>query len=307
MKPSTNLEQPLTPTNSRLHVLRRHPLFCFFLLAFGLTWVYELLVFALLHLPLLPWGVPLAIVGPTLAAFIMTSVTGGRSGVLRLLRRCVLWRVGLQWYLFALLGIPAIILLSFLVLPGGIAAFRAPAPALVLSYLASYIVIFLVGGPLFEEPGWRGFALPRLQQRSGALVGSLILGVLWSLWHLPLFLFVPGYDGAGSGFAGISIPFAEFVISIVAGTCIITWVFNNTRGSLLLAMLLHASVNTASGSAPATPLVILSRSICFVVVALLIIAATRARLGYQRSQRETTLPTSRTEREQEPGTAHPSV
>jgi uncharacterized protein len=160
MKPSTNLEQPLTPTNSRLHMLRCHPLFCFFLLAFGLTWVYELLVFALLHLPLLPWGVLFPLLGPTFAAFLMTSVLERKPGVLRLLRRCVLWRVGVQWYLFALLGIPAVVLLSVLVLPGGIAALRAPTPALILNYIASYIVIFLVGGPLFEESGWRGFALP---------------------------------------------------------------------------------------------------------------------------------------------------
>jgi hypothetical protein len=115
-------------------------------------------------------------------------------------------------------------------------------------------------------------------------VGSLILGVLWDLWHLPLFLFIPGYDGAGSDFAGISIPFVEFVISIVAFTCLMTWVFNNTRGSLLLAMLLHASLNTASRYAPATALATLSRTLCFVVVALVIIAATRGHLSYQRSQ-----------------------
>jgi uncharacterized protein len=304
MELSNTPGQSTAPSNSLLQMMRRHPLSFYFLMAFGFTWIYELLVFALLHLPLLPWGVPLAIVGPTLAAFLMTSVIEGRSGVLHLLRRYARWHVGVQWYLFALLGIPAVVLLSVLVLPGGITALRAPTPALVLSYLASYIGIFLVGGPLFEEPGWRGFALPRLQQRAGPLVGSLLLGVLWGLWHLPLFLFVPGYDGAGSGFVGISIPFVEFVISIVAGTCIITWVFNNTRGSLLLTMLLHASFNTASGYAPATPLVILSRTLCFVVVALVIIAATRGRLSYQR---ETALSGPRTDREQEPGTAGTSV
>ncbi len=284
MKPLTNLEQPLTSTNSRLHVIQCHPLFYFFLLAFGLSWVYELLVFALLHLPLLPWGLPVPLVGPTLAAFLMTSVNEGRAGVLHLLRQCIRWRVGVQWYLVALLGIPAVILLSVLVLPGSLAALHASAPIVALTYPATYLELFIFGGPMFEEPGWRGFALPRLQQRSGPLVGSLLLGLLWGLWHLPLFLFIPGYDGAGSDFASISIPFVEFVISIIAFTCIITWIFNNTCGNLLLVMLLHASFNTATGYAPATALATLSRTLCFVVVALVIITATRGHLSYQRSQ-----------------------
>ncbi len=304
MKTSPNAGPSLTLTNRLLHVMRRHPLFFFFLLAFGLTWVYELPVFVLLHAPLLPWAVFL--VGPTLSAFIMALITEGRPAVLRLLRRYVLWRVGVQWYLFVLLGMPALLLLSFLVLPGGMVVVRAPAPILALTYLANYIALLILGGPLWEEPGWRGFALPRLQQRSGPLVGSLLLGVLWGLWHLPLFL-IPGYNAAGSGFAGIIIPFLAFVLFVMALTCIFTWVFNNTRGSLLLPMLLHASINQANSYASATLLAVLFRAICAVVVALLIIAATRGRLSYQRYQRETALPTPGTDREQEKGPAGTSV
>jgi dolichol kinase len=111
---ANNLRSALTPTDRVRFVLRRHPLLCFFLLALGLSWVYELPVFRFLHLPFLPWSLSAPIIGPTLAAFLMTLVTEGRAGVLRLLRRCVSWRVGVQWYLFALLGIFAIVLLSFL-------------------------------------------------------------------------------------------------------------------------------------------------------------------------------------------------
>ncbi len=120
-----------------------------------------------------------------------------------------------------------------------------PLPLLALPAL---LVIFLVGGPLAEEPGWRGFALPRLEERFGPLVGTLLLGTLWGLWHLPLFLFTPGYNGAGTGLVGISLPFLAFVIGEVALAVIFTWVFNNTHGSLLLTMLLHASANTAIGT-----------------------------------------------------------
>lgn len=166
---------------------------------------------------------------------------------------------------------------------------------------------------MFEEPGWRGFALPRLQQRSGPLVGTIILGALWPLWHLPLFLFVPGYDGAGTGFVGIMIPFVGLIIGFIALAVIITWVFNNARGSLLLVMLLHASYDTASTtvltklfpSLPTTPLIngLGNLTIVFIVVALLVIVATRGRLSYQRYQRETELPAPVTYREQQPGAA----
>jgi membrane protease YdiL (CAAX protease family) len=327
MKTSNSPGQSMAPANRLSQVMRRHPLFFFYLMAYAFSWLAWLpLVLSQEGRPLssfhttLIWVIivtissTLAAFGPTLSAFIMTGITEGKSGIGCLLRRYVLWRVGFQWYLFVLIGIPALILLSILVLPGAIAAFRAPAPGFVITYLVSYVVIFILGGPLGEEPGWRGFALPRWQQRSGPLVGTLFLGVLWGLWHLPLFL-TPGYNGAGTGFVGISIPFIEFVIGITALAVIFTWVFNNTRGSLLLVMLLHASFNTAFNtfllrlfpSLPGHSPVFQSLYIVLIVVALLIILATRGRLSYQRYQRETALPAPVTDREQELGTADTSV
>lgn len=288
--------QSMVPSRGLLPLMRGHPLFFFYLIAFSLTWIYEVSVLLLLHLPLIPWIIPAPLLGPTLAAFIMTAITAGRPGVLRLLRRYVLWRVQVRWYLFVLLGIPALLFLSYLALPGALAAFRLPAPTFILSYLVTYIFTYFGGGPFFEEPGWRGFALPRLQERSGPLVGTLILGVLWGLWHLPLFL-IPGYNGAGSDFVGITVPFIGFVIAVTAIAFIFTWVFNNTRGSLLLAMLLHASINTASDAflrffpaLPTAQLAAMSSYIAFALVALVIIAATRGRLSYERYRRETKLP-----------------
>ena len=174
-------------------VMRRHPLFFFYLMAYAFSWLTWLpLILSQDGLRLFTWPLPSwettfvgTLLGPMLSAFIMTGITEGKPGIDRLLSRFILWRVQLRWYLVVLLGIPALLLLSIVVLPGAIAAFRAPAPTFVLVYLVSYVVIFILGGPLGMEPGFRGFALPRWQQRSGPLVGTLISGVLWGLWLFP--------------------------------------------------------------------------------------------------------------------------
>ena len=323
METSSSPGQSMAPSNSLPQVMRRHPLLFFYLMTYAFAWLAWLpLILSQGGRPLSPLHRTLIIVlitdltlfVPTLSAFIMTNITEGKSGIGRLRRRYVLWRVGFWWYLFVLIGFPALILLSMLVLPGAIPAFRAPDPGLVIEYLVSYVLIFILGGPLGEEPGWRGFALPRWQQRSGPLVGTLILGLLWGLWRLPLFL-IPGYNGAGTSFVGISIPFIEFVIGITALAVIVTWVFNNTRGSLLLVMLLIASFDTAFNtfvsrlfpSLPGHAPVFQSLYIVLIVVALLIILATRGRLSYQRYQRETALSASVLDREQETGTPGTSV
>jgi CAAX protease family protein len=191
------------PSNGLSQFLRRHPLVCYFLLTFGLTWAFELPALLLWHVNYYgPWMAP-AFFGPILSALLMTVVLEGKPGVGRLLLGYVRWRISLRWYLFVLLGILALVLLSALTVPGAVATFRAPAPLFLLTFLLFYLVLLAFSGPLGEEAGWRGFALPRLQQRYGPLAGTLLLGSLWGLWHLPLALFVPGYNGAGTGLLGI--------------------------------------------------------------------------------------------------------
>jgi len=286
--------QATVPSNRLAQVLRRHPLVFFFLLAFGFTWVWEIPLVVIWHQVIPgPWFV----LGPTLAGFAMAGITEGRAGLVRLLRRCVIWRVGLPWYLIVLLFVPAVWLVSILLMPGGIAAFRVPSSSFLVAYLALFAVAFFAAlGE--EEPGWRGFALPRLQQQRGPLLGTLILGSLWALWHLPLWLFIPGYLGAGTGFLGIGIPFLGWFGSIVAEAILITWVFNHSRGSILLAVLFHASSGTAAGVLPmlfpslAGTLMFTAPEIGMIVVAVLVVVATRGHLGYQRYLRETTLETA---------------
>jgi uncharacterized protein len=104
------------------------------------------------------------LLGPMLSAFIMTAVTDGMPRIGPLLQRIVRWRVGLRWYLFALIGLPAVMVLTTRNRPGALESFNSSAHPFSLAYLHAFISMALIGGPLFEEPGWTGFAQPRLQR-----------------------------------------------------------------------------------------------------------------------------------------------
>lgn len=290
----TTVDNADQPVRTAPHgVLARHPLIFFFVMAFGFAWLLELpVVLSETGTGVLPYTLPpLAITfliagatfaGPTVAAFIMTGATEGRAGIRRLLRRYVQWRVGIQWYLFVLLAIPAIELLGAIVVPGALASYQPLTLTMVLAYPLAFALTFLLGGPLGEEPGWRGFALPRLQRRYGPLLGSVILGVLWACWHLPLF-----WTGV---WTPPTIPnIFMYIVMITALTIIMTWVFNHANGSLLITMLMHASFNTFANKmvAPMFPAPIfnefglLPELIGFTATALVLIVVTRGRLGYE--------------------------
>jgi uncharacterized protein len=285
--------QPDAPHGGLKGLLTQHPLLSFFALAYALTWLawspWYLSESGVGLLPLDGDSIsdylnPVALIlGPTLSAFIMTGATEGRGGVRRLLRRIVLWRVGFGWYLFVLLGIPAIIVLSTLVLPGALSSFKTAAvPTTLFLYVVAGPVFLFIGGPVFEEIGWRGFALPRLQRLYGPLVGTLVLGALWGLWHLPLFL-IPSWDTPHGSLLDIAL----FVVLAMSIALVITWVFNNTKQSVLLAILAHGSINSAAVSMYAlfpTRAVtggITNVAIGFGLAALLVVVLTRGRLGYR--------------------------
>jgi membrane protease YdiL (CAAX protease family) len=217
----------------------------------------------------------------------LTRITEGKDGLRRLRQRIIQIRAGWQWYLFILLGIPALILLGIIIQPGALASFQGLKPYLLVSYPLSYISVFLAGGPLGEEPGWRGFALPRMQQRYGSLWGTLLLGILWACWHLPDFLTSAQGGGPGTSWAAFLINFPIFLLLITALTIILTWIFNHTGGSVFIALLAHASVNTPQVvlvplfPALNTTSLNLAALIAFGIPALLIIVLTRWQLGYQ--------------------------
>jgi uncharacterized protein len=285
--------QPAAPHRGIRALLARHPLTFYFIIAFAGTWLTELpyvlskhgagiLQFSSPMLTLLIWTSPVSVfMGPFLAAFVMTGATEGRAGIGRFLRRFVLWRVGFRWYLFAFLGVPVICVLSVVFIPGVLGSFKGLGALAPLSLLGVFVYVLFLGGALGEEPGWRGFALPRLQSLHGPLLGTLILGPLWALWHLPLFL-TPWNE----------LTFFNVVVFVLATTCfaiMYTWVFNNTKGSVLMAILLHASFNASVTGilAPLFPAPILEDYGLlpllggFGVFAVVLVALTRGRLGYR--------------------------
>jgi uncharacterized protein len=276
--------------------MRRHPLSCYFFLAYLLSWIGWLpLVLSQNGLGLLPFHLPPAAIaggglGPIGSSFIMTAITSGKAGLRHLLRRFIIWRVGVQWYVFAILGIPVLFFLGVIVIvPAAWSAFHLSSLPFILLVYAGLFLAQLCSSPLAEEPGWRGFALPRLQERCGSLRGTLILACFWGCWHFPLFL-LSGYNGSGRGILGMGIPFTEFLLGIFSTAMIITWVFNHTRGSLLIVMLVHAAIDSfplaflfpqknISGTS-----IELSIMLSFCSFALLILIVTRGKLGYQKNK-----------------------
>src|SRR5215210_3238897 len=218
-------------------VVKRHPLIMFFVLTYALAWILWLPLVVLRDAIPATQGLVLVILGsnvPSLLAIVLTTIVLGRGALRKLLGRLLIWRVNPLWYLVVVLGPVA--------LAGGVVALNAlmggPALSLgmpllgVLSMLAFSLV---PGSALGEEIGWRGYALPRLQARRSALGASLIIGPIWALWHLPLWL--TGEPGRTPNL------YAAFVVSTIALSVILTWVYNGTGGSLLLVILLHATFN----------------------------------------------------------------
>jgi uncharacterized protein len=297
MEASTAAESSTTPATGLRQVMRLHPLASFFVMAYAFSWIV-LVPFILSEWHLLPSSKLSAVffalnpfAGPCLAAYIMVRITEGKAGWLRIRRSVIQLRAAWQWYAFILLGIPALFLLGILAVPGALASFRGLPPAFLISYPISFVVIFFFGGPLGEEIGWRGFALPRMQTRFGPLKGSLLLGVLWTFWHLPHFLTSAQRGGPGTGFSSFLRNFPIFFVMVLALALIFTWVFNHTRGSLFIAILLHASINTFSYVVPLFPIPIVSDSdlplaVGLVLLAALILILTRGRLGYESGGEE---------------------
>lgn len=280
------------PTGLRA-ALRRRPLFSFFFMAFAFSWI-TLLPFILSEWGILPpgdiWKVFFVLnpfTGPTLAAFIMVRITEGKDGWRTMRRRIRQTRVGWKSYLFILLGVPAVLLLGILALPGAAASFTGVTPSFLAKYPILFVLVFFGGGPLGEEIGWRGFALPRLQSRFGALRASLILGLVWTCWHLPHFLTSAQRGGPGSALSILYVNLPIFFVMVMSLTVIFTWTFNRTRGSVFIAILLHTSVN-AFGTAivalfPARIVngTDLPFALSFAILAMAIIVLSRGSLGYK--------------------------
>ena len=290
MNASGTSSQVTKPAGGLRGAMQRRPLLFFFIMAYAFSWIilipYILSVWGVLKGDFTFLFILNAFVGPALAGFLMTRVTDGPAGVRRLLRRCLQSSAGWQWYAFVLLGIPVLYLLGIALLPGAFASFQGATLRTLVVYVVTFVITVFLGGPLGEEPGWRGFALPRLQARYGAMWGTLLLGLLWTCWHLPHFLTPVQRGGPGTGWAAFLTNFPIFLVLVMSLAIIFTWVFNHTGESVFMAILLHASINTLGQVVPPlfpAPAVVntdLSITIGVAIAALLILILTRGRLGY---------------------------
>lgn len=222
--------------------MSKRPVVWFYILAFGISWIGWIPtvigsqgIAPLVH-PSFQFLLILAAVGPALAAVMVTQAAYGRVQVGNLLKALIQWRVGLGWYLVAVLGPLGLLLGAQGVTKVFGLSTTSPAPQGDLVPLAlSAFVMSLLSNP-WEEVGWRGFALPHLQKHFPAWVATLIVGVLWGVWHLPLFFW--------KGNPISEYPFLPWFISTVAGAFIYTWLYNSTHGSLLPVTLFHIALNT---------------------------------------------------------------
>jgi membrane protease YdiL (CAAX protease family) len=183
----------------------------------------------------------------SLAGIVLAATEGRKGSVRELLGRILIWRVAIQWWAFALLFaiIPSVTGLYLFHLFGGPVVDWSrlkPLPSVIPT-----IIMLTIFAGIGEEFGWRGFALPRLQARYNALVSSLIIGLLWGIWHIPLFFIEGTAQSKWQLQAGLITAIIMYMLFCMAWSIQYTWVFNNTKGSVLLAAIMHGAGNAWIG------------------------------------------------------------
>ena len=213
----------------------------------------------------------LGVFSPGIVALALTALREGRTAVVALLRRLVDWDVPARWYLFAASFMLVIKLTAALVHRVAFGVWPAFGQDPLLLMMAATVASTLMGGQAGEELGWRGYALPRLAARVGLGPASVLLGMIWAFWHLPLF-FAPVGDTFGQSFP-------LYFLQVIALSVTIAWLYSNTRGSLLPVMLLHAAVNNTKDIVPSVdtgatnPWALSDSSIAWVTVTLMWLCA----------------------------------
>ncbi len=180
----------------------------------------------------------------SLSGVILAAIVSGKTGLKEMFKRLLIWRVGIGWWAFALFAL----IIMFLV--GTVANGLFSGSTLVVKlaqplymFVPLFIMKFFLDAGLGEELGWRGFLLPRLQARHTALVASIIVGIVWGLWHVPLFMvegMSPTYE-FGQTYGVIPATLGHMVVITIPWAILFTWFYNNTKGSLLLAFVFHSS------------------------------------------------------------------
>jgi len=218
--------------------------------------------------------------GPFLSAVLVVWIAERRADLHRWFRRTFRLRINVVWYLLGALLLPiGVVLLQFglYLLWGGQADFSEALPWWLYPLNLPIVMLFAGGN---EEPGWRGFALPRLLTRRSPLTASLILGIVWATWHVPLF-FNAEWGGAGT-------PFVWFFANVVGLSFIMTWLYHRSSRSVFPVMLFHQATNTIWSYFPMPDDVlsgmddfIVFKTIVYWAIAIVLITATKGRLGYR--------------------------
>jgi membrane protease YdiL (CAAX protease family) len=236
-------ESPTSTMASRsTDLVCRHQTATFVVLTLALSWGWWMLGTALLGTDELSRGLVIpGAFGPPVAAGLVTWMAG--DSVRTWGRQALDWRVHPRWYLVAV-GLPSVVVLAGV--GGALALAGGPIDLSVLPqrlplFALSFVIATLIGGGQ-EELGWRGFALPRLQERYGALTASLIVGVAWAVWHVPLFALDAPRNQTGN--------FLLYTVLVLGLSVLLTWQYNSTGGSVLLAMLLHGGINASGNFLP---------------------------------------------------------
>jgi membrane protease YdiL (CAAX protease family) len=229
----------MSQTDRRRRAFVDHPVVTFSFLDFGLTWGLWTLLFALGDGRPPGLLVLLGAFGPAVAAVVCVK---GAGGSVRGWARSLVPRISPWWYVLGLALPIAIVVAGAPVFALAGVPVGLPSPA--LGGVAVHFLLALTIGGAQEEIGWRGFLLPRLQRRHGALVASVLVGGHWALWHAPLFVLGDGVMAPTGG------SFVAYLGSIVGASIVLTWLFNATRGSVVVAMLYHAANNSANAFIP---------------------------------------------------------
>lgn len=254
--------------------MRLRQVFVFYSIAIGITWLIGLPLYGprlgIEGLPVVPHHHFLLAIGPFAAALIVTAATSGREGLQRLAERIVQWRAPALWYSLVLFGPFALFLAAGMTqeivtgTPVDAADFSRSREFPGLSLLAVWAFHTLTFG-LGEEVGWRGFALPRLQVGRSALGATVILAILWGIWHAPMFLYRDGFTGMNQFMV------LGWFASMAMAAVLLTWLYNSTHGSILFPILFHGSFNVAFTSEAADGSVGMLMSIMVMVWALVVI------------------------------------
>ena len=249
--------------------LQKYSLQGYFILAYAISWAVGIPL-ALIAQGKVNWQIPFYVhylyaYGPLLAALIMTGLTRGRAGIADIFKRLLKWRMPPFWWLVTIspLAVYFVVVLVLRLIQGTWVNLDLLGEVNFLPNLgfgALFLWIFTYG--IGEEIGWRGFALPRLQEKMNSLSATLVLGVLWALWHLPIFFYL--FDPA------IAI---GWFFGLMSGAIVFTWLYNSTDGSLLAVALWHATFNfiTASKAGEGLGAAIMSTIVMIWAVALIFI------------------------------------